>query len=226
MRVSVFHPLWIICLILALALGAKAGVDGRLTSAVPVVLEGPPRTLGGWTATDYELDPDIAKMLDPDLLIWRIYHRPKEIPVYFYGVFYTFQGAGRTMHSPLNCYPGGGWKVSDKQQVMLAGKKHPESRVMASRIQVSKDEVHHILYYWYYAAGQTAAGQFSNKLNTLLGAVLKRRNDGGLVTVSAALDNDKISRKVLESDFIPRLLDWLAVRPVFRTKMKEGVKSE
>lgn len=226
MRASFFHPLWAICLILALALGARAAVDQRLTSALPIVLSPIPKTLGDWTSTDLEMDADIKKMLDPDLLIWRSYQRPNGPPVFLYGVFYTFQGAGKTMHSPLNCYPGGGWVVSGHQKVALAGKDHPENRIVASRIEISRNGFRYLLYYWYYAAGQTAAGQFSNKLKTLAGAVLKRRNDGGLITVSAALGKNEKSKKILESEFLPQLLDWLAVRPVFGTRIKEGAKSE
>ena len=109
-------PFIIIIIFLGLALFARQWIENRQKSALKMELIPFEHNLGEWKGTDLKLDADVVEMLNPDQIVFRRYQNPTGGSVDLYGAFYGAQGAGRTMHSPLNCYPGTGWEVVGEKQ--------------------------------------------------------------------------------------------------------------
>ena len=152
-------------------------------------------------------------MLDPDQLLFRRYHDASGNTIDLYGVFYESQGANRTMHSPLNCYPGSGWEVVEKTRIPISNSSGDGGTFKITRLILQKGLQKRLLYYWYYAGGELASNQYINKLLTLYSALFRGRTDGGLMTVSTKKDEQGRQKKYLENVFIPELLDYLSKQP-------------
>jgi len=181
-------PFIIVIILLGLALFARQWIENRQKSALKMELIPFEHNLGEWKGTDLKLDADVVELLNPDQIVFRRYQNPSGRSVDLYGVFYGSQGADRTMHSPLNCYPGTGWEIVGKSKVHLNG-PGDDKGFEVRKLLLRKGLAMRLLYYWYYAGGKTASNQYMNKALTLYGALMHGRTDGGLVTVST-IQND------------------------------------
>ena len=207
-------PFIITIILLIMALFAKNWVEHRQKSAPKIAFIPFEKNLGDWKGTDLKLDADVVEMLNPDQIVFRRYQNPSGRSVDLYSAFYGAQGAGRTMHSPLNCYPGTGWEIVGKNKVLLNGPGDDKKDFEIRKLVLRKGLVRRLLYYWYYAGGKIASNQYMNKALTLYGALVNGRTDGGLVTVSTAKDDAGLNQASLEKDFIPALVGYLSKQPV------------
>ena len=209
-------PFIITMVFLGLALFAKEWTNSRQKSALKMTLIPFEHNLGNWKGSDLKLDADVVEMLNPDQTVFRRYQNPSGRSVDLYGVFYGSQGANRTMHSPLNCYPGSGWEIVGKSKVRLHGPGNDEGGFEVQKLILRKGLVRRLLYYWYYAGGNSASNQYVNKALTLYGALMRGRTDGGLITVSTIQDVSGMNQEYLKKDFVPNLLDYLSNQPISR----------
>lgn len=201
---------------MAFALFARGWIESRQKSAPKMKLIPFEHNLGNWKGIDLKLDADVVEMLNPDQILFRRYQNPSGRSVDLYGVFYGSQGANRTMHSPLNCYPGSGWEIVGKSRVRLHGPGNDEADFEVQKLILRKGLLRRLLYYWYYAGGNIASNQYLNKALTLYGAMMRGRTDGGLVTVSTIQDDAGLNQEYLERDFMPKLLEYLSTQPISR----------
>jgi EpsI family protein len=209
-------PFIIIIILLSLALFAREWIESRQISAPKMKLIPFEHSLGDWKGTDLKMDADVVEMLNPDQIVFRRYQNPSGRLVDLYGAFYGSQGADRTMHSPLNCYPGSGWEIVGKGKVRLHGPGGDDNGLEVRKLILRKGLARRLLYYWYYAGGKTASNQYINKALTLYGALVSGRTDGGLVTVSTIQDDSGKNQEYLEKDFAPTLLEYLSKQPISR----------
>jgi EpsI family protein len=204
-------------ILLCLALFAREWVESRQKSAPKMELIPFEQNLGDWKGTDLKMDAEVVEMLNPDQIVFKRYRNTSGNSIDLYGVFYGSQGADRTMHSPLNCYPGTGWEIVGKSKVRLHGPDGDDDKGFEVRkLNLRKGLAKRVLYYWYYAGGKIASNQYMNKLLTLYGALFNNRTDGGLVTVATIQDDAGLNQEYLENDFIPTLLGYLAKQPISR----------
>ena len=209
-------PFIITMVLLGLALFAKEWTNNRHRSAPKMALIPFEQNMGNWKGLDLELDADVVEMLNPDQIVFRRYQNPSGRSVDLYGVFYGSQGASRTMHSPLNCYPGSGWEIVGKSKILLHGSENGNDGFEVRKLILRKGLIRRLLYYWYYAGGETASNQYMNKALTLYGALMRGRTDGGLITLSTIQDDSGMNQECLEKDFLPDLLDYLSNQPISR----------
>ncbi len=207
-------PYIIVSLLLVLTIAAKEWIDRRSSGQSPL----PPVALhysyGNWRGSDLALDKDVIEMLKSNQIISRRYRNDKGQIAYVYGAFYFSQGTNRTMHSPLNCYPGSGWEIVDKEEVELHGLKRPDIKIKAQKAVIRKGLDERILYFWYYAGGRNAPDQYLNKALTLHGAIIEGRTDGALITISTGVPPQSMKAEDFEKNFVSMIIDDLADHPV------------
>ena len=134
-----------------------------------------------------------------------------------YGLFVGFfdsQQQGKTIHSPKNCLPGGGWEPMTASRIAV---QTPVGAVPVNRYVIAHNERNQkaLVYYWYQGRGRVAANEYLVKLDLLRDAALKRRTDESLVRlvipvtaeVSEA-DADALARRVA-ARLIPTLYEHL-----------------
>lgn len=200
-------PYFLCLAILVLALGVQYKIRIWQAKAVEPNPISVPYVLGNWSGFDLKMDRAVLEILNPDTIVFRRYRNETGGSADLFCVFYQRQKSGQILHSPANCYPGTGWDFLETRAIALKGLKNPDARVSASRTIIRKGLDRRILYYWYCAGERTAAGPYWNKFLMLYNAVLLRRSDGGLVTVSSAADH--AMSETMERDFLPMLIDEL-----------------
>lgn len=197
-----------------LAIGALLllSVQAQRSMALQAPLSTVAHPIDGYASRDLEIGEDQLKVGGFTSYLNRVYlDGDKEVFGLFVG-FFDSQQQGKTIHSPKNCLPGGGWEAmtSDRIQVQTAAGPVPVNRyVIAKQNQMA------LVYYWYQGRGRVAANEYVVKLDLLRDAALKRRTDESLVrlvilvtpTMSEA-QADELARRAA-AELVPALYQHL-----------------
>jgi len=92
--------------------------------------------------------------------------------------YYPQQSQGRTIHSPKNCLPGGGWEPVSHEIVTVAT---PGDAVPVNRYVIAREGQRAVVYYWYQGRSRVAADEYLVKWDLLRDAALKSRSEEALV---------------------------------------------
>ena len=82
-----------------------------------------PVRVGPWQGRRSELDADTLKVLRLDDYILSDYVQSEGDAVNLYIAYYASQRTGESPHSPIVCIPGGGWTITNLQQISYAAPK-------------------------------------------------------------------------------------------------------
>lgn len=189
---------WAPALVFSLGAGLVHGLapQKELTLRMPLD-EVVPRVIEGLEATDQEVSEAEAAVVGFDDYLLRTYMPPAaegEVQdsakwVSAYVGFYENQTQGRTIHSPKNCLPGGGWEPlrSTVAEVNLpGGAVHQVNRYILQR-----EEARALVLYWYQGRGRVAHNEYIVKLDLLKDAAIKRRSDEALVRIVVPVDDSE-----------------------------------
>ena len=148
-----------------------------------------PRVLDGWEGVDVEIseaEQDVAGMSN---FVLRRYHPAGGDPesagatgagYSVYVGYYDRQAQGKTIHSPKNCLPGGGWEplTSSIERIDT-----PLGRVPVSRYLIGNGPAKAVVLYWYQGRGRIEASEYVVKWNLLRDQALYGRSDEALVRI-------------------------------------------
>ena len=153
-----------------------------------------PMTLpGGWTGRPDHLESDVLATLAVDDYIIANYTRAGEPWVNFYAAYYDSQSGGQSTHSPRTCIPGGGWDISQLDEVPLTlaapspviGSAAMSAALGApttvNRAIIQKGEQRQLVYYWFRQRGRTMTSELAVKWSILQDGITRDRSDGALV---------------------------------------------
>jgi EpsI family protein len=159
--------------------------------AVPVraALATFPLNLAGWKGdATIPLDPAILNVLRVDDYLNRMYVR-HDTAVGFYVGYYGSQRQGDTIHSPLNCLPGAGWRPVKQERVRIEVPltvDGTESRsIYVNRLTIEKGLERDVVLYWYQFHGRVVASEYSSRALMVFDALRRNRTDGALVRIIA-----------------------------------------
>ena len=111
-----------------------------------------PARIGQWQAyPSLLLDRETAKKLALDDYILSDYSQPNGQAVNLYVAYYASQRKGESPHSPIVCIPGGGWTITQLQEISYGrlGEKYPLNRVI-----IEKGVDRQLVYYWFDERGR------------------------------------------------------------------------
>lgn len=149
-----------------------------------------PSVIDGMRGMDQEVSEAEANVVGFDDYLLRVYEpaeeslagtEEKEAWVSTYVGYYESQTQGKTIHSPKNCLPGGGWEPlrSAVADVSLEdGTVHQVNRYVLQR-----DDDQSLVLYWYQGRGRVASNEYIVKLDLLKDAAIRRRTDEALVRI-------------------------------------------
>jgi EpsI family protein len=183
-----------------------------LSRAVPLQkpLSRLPARLGDWEGSSAELSGDVLKVLGVTDCLSRHYRRGAARVEVYVG-YYDSQGAGRQIHSPKHCLPGGGWTIVSQQtrEINLAG----IGTIAPVEAVYEKDGVRQLFVYWYRMKGADVTNDYLLKWRMILNSIRYRRNEAAFVRLSTAMVGDeRQALAVIEgfiADFLPRLQEHL-----------------
>jgi EpsI family protein len=141
--------------------------------------------------------------------------------VNLYVAYYASQRKGESPHSPLVCIPGGGWAITNLQQINYVnlGEAEPLNRVV-----IEKGTVKQLVYYWFDERGRKVANEWMAKLYLFADAIVMNRTDGALVRLTTQVlpgesENDADQRlRAFMHDAVPKLSEFLPSETTPQTK--------
>lgn len=169
-----------------------------------------PLKVGGWEGTSVELTGDILKELRVTDYLSRYYQRGAD-QVEVYVGYYDSQAAGRQIHSPKHCLPGGGWNFSSQKtrEVDLAG----VGKISLVEAYYEKEGARLLLVYWYRMKDGYITNEYLLKWRMILNSVRYRRNEATFVRFSTLSEGDDgrafEAVRGFMADFVPRLQEHL-----------------
>jgi EpsI family protein len=152
-----------------------------------------PLAVGEWEGRlEREFTPEILQVLRVDDYTVRTYRR-RSRTLGFYVGYHATQRQGASIHSPLNCLPGGGWIPVEQGRLTL--KVHdmpggPARSIEVNRVVIAKGLDRQVVLYWYQSHGRIVASEYWGKAYSVYDAIRLNRTDAALVRVTApVLDN-------------------------------------
>ena len=175
-----------------------------------------PERIGQWRGHNFLLDPDTERLLKLDDYLLSDYTRSDGQGVNFYVGYYASQRTSEQPHSPNDCIPGSGWRISkfERTNVVDRGSILPVNRAV-----IEKNSVHQLVYYWFDEGGTKVANEYLAKLYFHLNAVSMNRSDGSLIRLVTRISTGESERdadlrlKTFIHDVMPVLSNFLLSQP-------------
>ncbi|MGP0083220.1 MAG: VPLPA-CTERM-specific exosortase XrtD [Steroidobacteraceae bacterium] len=171
-----------------------------------------PARIGQWQGHVSSLDIETERGLGLDDYILSDYSRSDGKLVNLYAAYYASQRKGVSPHSPIVCIPGGGWAITDLEQMNFFNLGEERS---LNRVIIQKGSVKELVYYWFDERGRKIANEFWAKFYLLADAIVKNRTDGALVRLTTQVlpgetERDADQRlQTFMQDAVPRLSAFL-----------------
>ncbi len=144
-----------------------------------------PSNIGEWRGNHDKLEQIYLDVLKLDDHIISDYTRkgdPSRIT--FYVAYYASQSKGQSAHSPRSCLPGGGWKITDLDQVRVKGVDVATVPLTANRVVIKKGDYTQLVYYWFQGRGRVITNEYMVKWYLFWDAIKRNRTDGALVRLT------------------------------------------
>lgn len=165
----------------------------------------------GWTLSGVmPLGPKIVKSLELDDYVNQNHSNGYETVSLYIGYYLTTKKIGAA-HSPLVCFPGQGWIVSNKEKKVLS---IGEDDLHLMSMIITRGQTRELVLYWFQALDKTSSGTFFQKIYTLRAKLFHSGEDNAFVRVSVPMEDQNIESafqtgtKFIET-FYPCFLDYV-----------------
>jgi EpsI family protein len=146
-----------------------------------------PRQFGEFSAREIEVSAEEQRVAGMSSYVMRAYENTgPEGPAVLAGGFsiyvgyYERQYQGKTIHSPRNCLPGGGWEPLVSSREVL---DTPAGPAAVNRYLIGNGPAKALVLYWYQGRGRVAANEYLVKWHLLRDQALHGRSDEALVRI-------------------------------------------
>lgn len=170
----------------------------------------------GWKSNgSTPLDPRIVKSLKLDDYVNQTYSNGNNTVSLYIGYYLTTKKVGAA-HSPLVCFPGQGWVLSDVEEKSL---KIGKASIHLLDMLAARGQSKELVLYWFQAYDRTSPGTFLQKIYTLWAKFIHHREDNAFVRVSIPMENQAKSRAfdtgfAFINEFYPQFLKYVRERTV------------
>jgi EpsI family protein len=132
-----------------------------------------------------DLDQNVLAVLGVDDYVNRLYVNRRGAIVSLYAGYYGSQRQGDTIHSPLNCLPGAGWRPTRMGRINIgvANGAGEMRDIEVNRLVIEKGLSRQLVLYWYQSHGRVVASEYWGRAYLVVDAVRLGRTDGALVRV-------------------------------------------
>ncbi|MDZ7626899.1 MAG: VPLPA-CTERM-specific exosortase XrtD [Parvularculaceae bacterium] len=141
-----------------------------------------------WTKEVRPIDPTVAEVLGADDSIVVNLSAPDGGIYNLYMAYLDAQRDGRSWHSPRQCIPGGGWKVT--RHTIEKTKTATGKAFTYNRMLIENRDNKQLVYYWYDQRGRKVANEFVMKFWLIVDAVTRKRSDGAMVRLITPITDD------------------------------------
>ena len=203
---------WAPALILWVGVALTSGVRSQRAMELRRPLgETVPTEIAGATGTEQEVSAEEARVAGfTDYLLRTYIASPEDAGTeeYAFSVyvgFYDSQTQGKTIHSPKNCLPGGGWEALQSSVATVAVAN--DRRETVNRYLLQRQQEQALVLYWYQGRGRVAHNEYTVKWDLLRDAALHRRSDEALVRIVVPIEESEEEAferaRTVAADLIP-----------------------
>jgi EpsI family protein len=169
-----------------LGLGAllTVGIDTQRDMPLRMPLDSMiPAELMGYSGREVIVTPQELRVAGVSSYLMRNYESaaaPDTDWFSLYVGYYERQTQGKTIHSPKNCLPGGGWEpLASRTEEIATG----IGRVKVNRYLLQRGTEQALVLYWYQGRGRVQANEYIVKWDLLRDAALRQRSEEALVRI-------------------------------------------
>ena len=146
-----------------------------------------PMVVGPWFGERGTIDKIYVQQLQFDDYVIADFRGPAPLPVNFYVAWYDSQQAGKSVHSPGTCLPGGGWKMTSFSQVEVPGVSVAGKPLRVNRTVIALGDSRQLVYYWFQQRGRVLTNEYLVKWYLFWDSLTRNRSDGSLVRLIVPL---------------------------------------
>ena len=169
---------WLPAVVLALGCLLVTWQREQLVMPLAAPLTSIPQVMFNLTGKDLTIDDEQRQVAGMSDYVFRVFRRDSTDVFSVYVGYYDYQRQGKSIHSPKNCLPGGGWEPMSQsvQAVDATG-----GRVLVNRYLLGKGPARALVYYWYQGRGRIESNEYRVKWDLLRDASLLGRTEEALV---------------------------------------------
>jgi EpsI family protein len=173
--------------------------------------------IDGWRAgKPLDLGDEVVEALMLDDHLYRNYHKGGQVVSLYIGYYLTTQKVGAA-HSPLVCFPGQGWMLSNAQSMTVATSS---GDIQLEKMIAAKGGHRELLLYWFQSYDRSSSGTLRQKVNNFLSRFQNNREDNAFVRITVPLSD------MSETDALEAGIDFIkAFYPAFLAYVKSDIAS-
>ena len=144
----------------------------------------------GWTKVRSNIiDQPIINALYLDDYINQTYTDNEDMISLYIGYYYSAKKIGAA-HDPMVCFPGQGWKISDRKtgQITLKSGHHISYSMMIGQLGQERE----LITYWFQSYDKTNDNTFSQKVSLLLKKMMNKGEDNAFVRITIPIGSKSI----------------------------------
>jgi len=170
------------------------------------------KNIGGWKFVEnIPLDLSIQNELKLNDYLFARYAKNNEHVTLYIGYYYSKMNIGAA-HDPLVCFPGQGWKLSDRKRGQIElpnlGQKINYSSMVAQRGE-SKEQ----LLYWFQASEFAVADTLQQKIASFKSTLQGKKGESAFVRISCSQQDGKsnctTALREFATSFYPHFLEYI-----------------
>lgn len=182
-------------------------------------LQGALASINGIVAVrNIKIEEDVYSFLDLDDYVFADYIINNRKVNLFIGFYYTVDKVSAA-HSPLVCFPGQGWTISEhsSQRVNVG-----TDEILYAEIIATLDGQNDLVLYWFQAGKKTTPQVYKNKINSMVNKVLQNDQQHAFVRITVPLGEssyDKAKQTALDflNIFYPKFLEFIEAEAILST---------
>ncbi len=154
-------------------------------------LENTLRQINGWTYRgNIPLDFNIIDSLNLDDYLNTRYSDGQDQLSLYIGYYFSAKKIGAA-HDPMVCFPGQGWKISDKKtgDFNLESGNTIKYSMMTGQLGSQKE----LITYWFQSYDQTNSSTFSQKITLLWKKIMNKGEDNAFVRITISMGTRPVS---------------------------------
>lgn len=174
------------------------------------VLKNFPKQLHGWKGKDIPISLAVLQELDNDDYLSRQYIKENQTVNLYIGYNYTLNKIGK-IHSPLVCFPGQGWVISQDNQKKLP-RVDDTYTINARTLIAQKGDTRELVLFWYQAYDKTRARTLTQKTAVFYNKLFLHKEDNAFVRITASINDKNDTIAVLErfvENFYPEFMTYI-----------------
>lgn len=201
----------IVIICFALAGGLSFRQAASRTSVKRIPLSEAFSAFQGWHGSGpMILDRKIVQALDLDDYLDQNYSNGNKTISLYIGYYSAIKKVGAA-HSPLVCFPGQGWLISNAGTRSIKVNDH---KVDLASMTITRSGDRQLILYWFQAFDRTSAGTFLQKVYTFWSKMIRSREDNAFVRVSVPLEGQSLDEAYADGKsfimaFYPRFLAYM-----------------